>query len=197
MAKRDIIVIGASAGGIEALSELTAELPPHLSASVFVVLHMPSELESRLPSIIGRQGAIQVVAASPDQPIERGRMYIAVPDYHLLVDNGHVNLWRGPRENRCRPAINALFRSAAVAYRERVIGVVLSGCLDDGSTGLWWVKQFHGLAVVQDPNDAKFRAMPENAIKYVNADYVLGAREIGRLLPTLVAGIDREAMEKS
>lgn len=197
MAKRDIIVIGASAGGIEALSQLTAELPPQLPASLFVVVHMSSELESRLPLIVERQGSIQVVAASPDQPIEHGRMYIAVPDYHLLVDNGRVHLWRGPRENRCRPAVNALFRSAAVAYRERVIGVVLSGCLDDGSTGLWWVKQFNGVAVVQDPSDAKFPAMPENAIKYVTADYILRAREIGRLLPTLVAGIDREALEKS
>ena len=197
MVKRDIVVIGASAGGVQALRELTAELPSRLDAAILVVVHMPPWWETNLASILSRKGGIQGVRASSDQPIEPGRIYIAAPDHHLLVDNGRIHLWRGPKENIHRPAINALFRSAAVTYRERVIGVILSGARDDGSTGLWWVKRYDGLAVVQDPADAQHPEMPSNALQHVSADYILRAAEIGKSLPNIVQGVGLETTEKS
>src|SRR5262249_52683470 len=112
-------------------------------------------------------------------------------------ENHHVHLWRGPKENGLRPAINALFRSAAVSYRERVIGVVLSGTLDDGSTGLWWVKHFGGLAIVQEPSDAQFADMPSNALEHVKADCVATAEKIGPLLADLVNGRSALPSEES
>jgi two-component system chemotaxis response regulator CheB len=196
LVKRDIVVIGASAGGIEALRELTAELPHQIDAALFVVVHMPSWWDSKLPSVLSRQGGIAAVRAQADQTIEPGRIYVAPPDHHLLLNDGRVHLWRGPKENLHRPAINALFRSAAAAYGERVIGVILSGSMDDGSTGLWWVKRYGGLAIVQDPREALHPDMPRNALQHVTVDYVLGAREIGKSLGGMVQGVGLEAIEK-
>ena len=197
MVKRDIVVIGASAGGVEALRELTAELPSGLDAALLVVVHMPSSWDTNLPSILSRKGGIQGVRAAADQPIEHGHIYVAAPDHHLVLDDGRIHLWRGPKENLHRPAINPLFRSAAVTYGERVIGVILSGAMDDGSAGLWWVKQYGGLAVVQDPGDAQYPDMPKNALQHVSADYVLSAPEIGRSLRSMIQGAGLEAKEKS
>ena len=195
MVKRDIIVIGASAGGIDALRELTAELPSQLIAALFVVVHMPSWWDSKLPSVLSRNGSLPAVSARHDELIEPGRIYVSAPDHHLLLDHERVQLWRGPKENLHRPSINALFRSAAVTYGQRVIGVILSGGLDDGSTGLWWVKDFGGLTVVQNPSEAINPEMPRNALQHVAVDYVLTAREIGRLLPDLIQGAGLEASE--
>lgn len=197
MVKRDIVVIGASAGGVEALRQLTAELPPRLDAALFVVVHMPPSWETNLPLILSRKGGIQGVRACADQPIEQGRIYVAAPDHHLVVDNGRIHIWRGPKENLHRPAINPLFRSAAVTYGKRVIGVILSGAMDDGSAGLWWVKRYGGLTVVQDPDDAQYPDMPQNALQHVSADYVLSAPEIGRSLPSMIQDAGLEAKEKS
>jgi two-component system chemotaxis response regulator CheB len=119
------------------------------------------------------------------QAIDCGTIYVAPPDYHLLLERDRVDLWRGPKENRHRPAVNALFRSAAVAFGNRVIGVVLSGLLDDGAAGLWWIKRFGGIAVVQDPEDAQSPEMPAAALEHVKVDYVLPASEIGPLLAKL------------
>ena len=193
MTKRDIIVIGASAGGIEALRELTSELPARLDAAILIVLHIPPWWDSQLPALLSREGGVQAVAAREDDPIEHGRIYVAAPEHHLLVDSGRIHLWRGPKENLHRPAINALFRSAAVTFGERVIGIVLSGCMDDGSTGLWWVKRFQGLTVVQHPNEARYPDMPQNALRHVAVDYILTAREIGKSLPNMIHGMNREA----
>lgn len=192
MKKHDIVVIGASAGGVEALRRLVAEIPPDLPAAIFVVIHMPPWYESKLPKIIGGNGRAVAVPAQPEQPIEHGRIYVAPPDYHMLVDDGHVRLWRGPKENLHRPSVNALFRSAAVTYGGRVAGIVLSGALDDGSAGLWWIKRYDGMAIVQDPRDATFPDMPQNAMQYVEVDYVMTADEIGRSLVRIVNGVEIE-----
>ncbi len=183
--KHDIIVIGASAGGIEALQQVVRGLTPDLPASVFVVLHIPPWHRSALPEILSRSGPIPAVPASPDQPIEPGRIYVAPPDHHLLLEDGKVHVWRGPKENTHRPAVNPLFRSAAVDFKQRVTGVVLSGTLDDGATGLWWVKRYGGAAVVQDPRTAAFPDMPRNALTQVDVDYVRAASDIGPLLVEL------------
>ena len=180
--------MGASAGGVEALQRLIRGLPADLGASIFVVVHIPPWCKSELPGIITRSGSLIALEAEAEQPFQPGRIYIAPPDYHLLVEHQHVRLWRGPKENRHRPAINALFRSAAVAYKSRVIGVILSGALDDGSAGLWWIKQFGGLAVVQDPDEARFPEMPRSALEHVDVDHVVGLSDMGSLLATLVTG---------
>lgn len=122
------------------------------------------------------------------ETITPGVIYVAPPDYHLLVEDGKMELWHGPKENRNRPAINPLFRSAATAYRERVIGVVLSGNLDDGSAGLWWVKKEGGIAIIQDPLRCEHPEMPRNALDYVDVDYVLDAPAIGPMLTRLASG---------
>jgi two-component system chemotaxis response regulator CheB len=186
--KRNIVVVGASAGGVEALQRLTRGLPGDLPATIFVVMHLPPWRKSELPEIITRSGGLIALEAQPEQPFQRGRIYVAPPDYHLLVERDFIRLWRGPKENRHRPAINTLFRSAAVAHKNRVVGVILSGALDDGSTGLWWIKQFGGLAVVQDPKDARHPSMPQNALEHVDVDYVARAVDLGPLLSTLVTG---------
>jgi two-component system chemotaxis response regulator CheB len=175
---------------MEALQTLVSGLPTDLQASVFVVVHIPPPIPSNLPRIINLNcnGCLPALHPHEGEPIKRGHIYIAPPDYHLLVENGHIRLWRGPKENRFRPAVNALFRSAAFEYRDRVIGIVLSGALDDGSTGLWWVKHFGGLAIVQDPSDAMFPDMPRNALAHVRADYVVPSVEMGPLLADLARG---------
>ena len=184
MAQRDIIVIGGSAGSIDVIKRIVPHFPTDLGAAVFVVVHIPPWHKSGLPSIITYDG---VLASHPrsGEKIEHGRIYVAPPDQHLLVEDSHVSLWHGPKENHHRPAINATFRSAAVTFKQRVIGVILSGALDDGSTGLWWVKQFGGVAVVQDPKDAVHPAMPQSAIENVAVDHVVSADDIGPLLVTL------------
>lgn len=186
--RRDIIVIGASAGGLEALKQLVTNLPADLPAAVFVVIHFPAFATSYLPEILGRFGALPAAHAVDGEPIVAGRIYVAPIDNHLLVENGTVRVWHGPKENHTRPAIDPLFRSAAAAYGERVVGVVLSGTLRDGTAGLIAIKEKGGLSVTQDPHDALFPGMPENAIKYDHVDYSLTAVEIASLLGDLTGG---------
>src|SRR5215475_7486358 len=139
-------------------------------------MHIPPWRDSDLPKILEHSGPVPAIHPNPGDVIEKGKLYIAPPDQHLLIDSvGKIQLWRGPKENNFRPSINALFRSAAVAYGPRVIGVILSGSLDDGVTGLWWVKRMGGLAVVQDPAEARFNQMPRMALWHVPADYVTAA----------------------
>src|SRR2546421_6158345 len=179
MPGHDIIVIGASAGGVEALVKLAGQLPADLPASIFIVLHIPAQSPSLLPDILSRSGRLEAVHPQNGESIAPGRIYIAPPDHHLIVTRGHVRVIHGPKENRHRPAIDPLFRSAALAYGPQVIGVVLTGSLDDGTAGLIAVKQRGGLAVVQDPDDAYCGDMPRSALRYVKApDYVLPVDQI-------------------
>lgn len=182
---RDVIVVGASAGGVEALRTLIAGVPGDLAAAIAVVLHMPAGGTSALPQILRRFGNLPTVTASNGAPLRPGTVYVARPDHHLVLIDDEVALSHGPTENGHRPAINALFRSAALSLGPRVIGVLLSGVLDDGVAGLVAIKAQGGLVVVQDPADALYPGMPENAIRNVAADYVLPAAEIGPLLGTL------------
>jgi two-component system chemotaxis response regulator CheB len=187
MAFHDIVVVGASAGGVEALSRLAADLPADLPAAVFVVLHLPEHATSVMPAILNRAGPLRALHPVDGAPIEPGRIYIAPPGAHMLVMAGQVALVHGAKEKGHRPAINPLFRSAALAYGSRVIGVILSGTLDDGTAGLAAVKARNGLAVVEDPQSARYRSMPQNALAQVEADRVVPLAEIGHAITEFVA----------
>ena len=195
MATRNIIVVGASAGGFEALKTLVGGLSRDLAASIFIVWHMSPDVRGVLPQVLNRAGPVRAAHAYDNEPIEPNRIYIAPPDRHLLVESGRVRVTRGPKENRFRPAVDPLFRSAAYAYNNRVIGVVLSGALDDGTAGLWTVKHRGGLAVVQDPMDAEVPSMPENAMREVAIDYSVPIAEMARLLVRLSSEEIKETSE--
>ncbi len=186
MFKRDIIVIGASAGGLTAFETLVSQLPSNIPAAIFIVWHISPDYPSILPEILARASLLPVAHAIEREPLKPGRIYVAPPDHHLLVEPGYVRLSRGPRENRFRPAIDVLFRSAARYYGSRVIGVVLSGSLDDGAAGLYAIKQQGGIAVVQDPSDALHSSMPRAAMKAVAVDHCVPIIEMGALLAHLV-----------
>lgn len=187
MATRDIIVVGGSAGAIEVLERIVAGLPPDLGAAVFAVIHVSPTSPGRLPQILQRRASVRVALAEDGESIEHGRVYVAPADQHLVLEHGHVRLTRAPRENHSRPAIDPLFRSAALAYGPRVVGVVLSGRLDDGTAGLWAVKERGGIAVVQDPHEAAHPDMPHNALEYTAADHVVRSHSIAPLLTRLAA----------
>jgi len=182
----DIVVVGASAGGIAPLKQLTSKLPRGLPVSVFAVVHTPPWRPSELPRILTNGSSLPARHPQTDDPIEPGWIYVAPPDHHLLIEKDRMRLWRGPKENRHRPAVNPLFRSAAVTYGERVIGVVLSGSQDDGSAGLWWVKQYGGTTIVQHPESAEFPDMPNNALEHVQIDHVVHPDEMGHCIARLV-----------
>jgi two-component system, chemotaxis family, protein-glutamate methylesterase/glutaminase len=188
VASHDIIVIGASAGGVDTLADLVERLPKDLPASIFVVVHMAADFPSSLAAILSRAGPLPAKDAREGEVFAPGRIYVAPPDHHLLLEGGRVHLWRGPKENRHRPAINVLFRSAAVEYGPRVVGVVLSGTLDDGTAGLWWVKRYGGLAVVQNPADALFPGMIYSVLEHVKVDHIVNVCQMGDLLGQLVNG---------
>ena len=187
MPDHGIVVVGASAGGVEALADLAASLPGDLPAAVFVILHLPATGTSALPEILGRHSPLPAGHVRDGEPIQPGQIYVAPPDHHVLLRTGHVHLSRGPRENGHRPAVDPLFRSAAREYATRVVGVVLSGALDDGTGGLLAIKSRGGIAVVQDPADALYPGMPSNALKHVEVDHVLPAAAMGELLARLIA----------
>jgi two-component system chemotaxis response regulator CheB len=182
MPNRDIVVIGASAGGVNALVSLVASLPADLNASLFIVLHLSPFTKSYLPSILSRAGALEAEHPKDGDAIQTGRIYVAPSDCHLLVDKGVVRVKKGPKENRFRPSIDALFRSAAYAYGSRVIGVVLSGMLDDGTSGMWTIKRFGGTSIIQHPADALHPSMPENVLEYVDVDHEVPITEMGELI---------------
>jgi two-component system, chemotaxis family, protein-glutamate methylesterase/glutaminase len=187
MAKRDIIVIGASAGGVEALVSLVKTLPQNLNASIFVVLHLSPFSSSNLPRILSKAGSLPAVHPKDGEKIERGKIYIAPPDHHLILEKGgKIAVSKGPKENRFRPSVDALFRSAALLYGPRVIGIVLSGVLDDGTSGMWNIKRNGGLAMVQQPDEAMFPSMPENVMQHVKVDHVSPTDAMGAVLAQLI-----------
>jgi two-component system chemotaxis response regulator CheB len=185
MAGRDIIVVGASVGGVEALVMLVRNLPRNLPAAIFVVLHIPADSPSLLPEILGRAGPLEATQAKDNEEIIHGHIYIAPPNNHLLVEQGRVRVVHGPRENRHRPAVDPLFRSAAIAYGSRVTGVILTGALDDGTAGMLAVKRRGGIAIIQEPDEALYPSMPRSVEAHVDVDYILPVAEIGPLLNNL------------
>jgi two-component system, chemotaxis family, protein-glutamate methylesterase/glutaminase len=188
-AVRDIVVIGASAGGLQALTLVLGQMAPPFAGSVFVVQH--AARQKLLASILAKVTALPVAYAADGDPIVRGTVVLAPPDQSLLFDDGRVVLSRGPRQNNARPSIDALFRSAARVHGERVVGVVLSGMLDDGSAGLVAISRAGGCTIVQHPDDAVYGAMPANAIAALRPDYVLPAARIGGTLVQLAASNSR------
>jgi two-component system, chemotaxis family, protein-glutamate methylesterase/glutaminase len=181
----DVVVVGASAGGVEALTNLVRALPGDFGAPVLVVLHIPATGASVLPQILSRAGPLHARHAEDGEPLERGCIYVAPPNCHLLVQQGTATLTRGPLENGVRPAINPLFRTAAAAYGDHAAGVILSGSLDDGALGLFAIKAAGGTTLVQDPEEALYPSMPSNAITYARPDYILSINEIAETLVRL------------
>lgn len=186
MPTKDIVVVGASAGGVEALQRLCAMLPADFPAAVFVTQHLSPSARSVLPLLLERAGPLPAASPRDGDAIEPGRIYVAAPDHHMLLRPGRVLMRRGPYENRTRPAVNALFRSAAIAYGGRVIGVVLTGLLDDGTDGLIAITAAGGESVIQDPDDAEWPSMPRNALKRDHVGHVVPLAELGALLVRLV-----------
>ncbi|MFL5735505.1 MAG: chemotaxis protein CheB [Chloroflexia bacterium] len=181
-----IIVIGGSAGSIEVLGRVLADLPSDLQAPVFVVVHLSPTGNSKLPEVLGRHSSLPVAFARHGERIRPGRVYLAPPDMHLIVREDCVELSHGPRENHTRPAIDPTFRTAAFAHGEQVIGVVLSGGLDDGSVGATIIKASGGITVVQDPEEALYDSMPRSALRYMEgADHIVQAAKMGSLLGRL------------
>ena len=185
---RDVIVIGASAGGVEALMRLFSSLPADLPVRIAVVIHRSPLQSFHLRQVLGRRSTMPVREPKPHETMMPGTIYLAPRDHHMLVKNNHIELSRGPKEHFTRPAVDPLFASAAVAYGARVIGVLLTGAGDDGAAGLIAIKQYGGLGLVQDPQDAKIPFMPLNALRYDHVDLIRPLSAIPTALATLAQG---------
>lgn len=170
--KRTIVVIGSSAGGIEALRKLFSSMPHDTSASFLVAQHLSPHSASELDRILQKCTQMHVAFAQDGQLLMPDTVYVAPPDRHLMIEGNQVRVTRGPKECRARPAVDVLFRSAALSFGPRVIGVILTGALDDGTAGLWQIKDRKGLAFVQDPGEAHYSSMPVSAIEHVKVDHV-------------------------
>lgn len=185
MATRDVVTIGASAGGISTLEELISKLSKDIPASIVIAQHLHPRSPSVLDHIIQRSTTLPVKFATDGEAMHPGHVYIAPPDFHVLVEPGYLRVVRGPRENRARPAVDPLFRSAAWSYGPRVVGVVLSGTLDDGASGLWAIRSCGGITIVQDPSEALHSEMPTSALMALNVDHVAPIETIALLLEDL------------
>jgi two-component system, chemotaxis family, protein-glutamate methylesterase/glutaminase len=182
-----VVVVGASSGGIDALTQLAAALPAEFPAAVCVVLHTSPQSPGVLDGILDRAGPLPARAVRGGERPQPGHIYVAPPDRHLVLEPNRLRLTKGPRENRFRPAIDPLFRSAAQVYGPAAVGVVLTGNLDDGTAGLWVIKQLGGVAIVQDPADAAYPAMPQSAINHVRVDHVVPLQAVAALLARVVS----------
>jgi two-component system, chemotaxis family, protein-glutamate methylesterase/glutaminase len=180
--RHDIIVIGGSAGALDPLREIVTELSSGLAAKLFVVLHRPAHSGDMLRNLLSWSSKLPVRLPCDGERLESGTIYIAPPDQHLILKKDYLRLTRGPRENQWRPAIDVLFRSAAVVYGPHVIGVILSGALDDGSAGLSAVKRCGGIAIVQAPADAQVSDMPESAIRNASVDHIVPAQQLAEII---------------
>jgi two-component system chemotaxis response regulator CheB len=186
MANHDVLAIGTSAGGVEALLSLAKRLPPDFPAAVLVTLHLSSNFDSSLDGILTRAGPLPASFARQGDSMTKGRIFIAPPGRHLLIDGDTLSLGVGPRENNVRPAIDPMLRSAAVCCAHRAIGVVLTGTLGDGASGLWAMNQCGGVTVIQDPKDAAFPEMPLNALNRAKPQHIARLAEMPMLLERLV-----------
>jgi len=187
---RDLVVIGASAGGVEVLTRVVKGLPADLRAAICIVLHIAPGSPSMLAHILGRAGPLPCRPARDGERLRQGVILVAPPDHHLLIEDGHVRLTLGPRENGHRPAIDVLFRSAAAALDSRVVGVVLSGTRDDGSAGLAVIKASGGATIVQDPREAMYAGMPAAAIANVAVDAIVPSELVASTIAAMVKGED-------
>ena len=193
-----LVVIGASAGGVDALTELVRTLPATLPAPVLIVLHLAASSPSLLPRILNRSTEMSVSAAEDGETLEPGCVYVAPPDRHLVVDGGMMRLRATATVNGHRPAVDPLFASAAAAYGANVVGVILSGNRDDGTAGLAEIKAQGGTTIVQDPDTALYAGMPLSAINHVEVDAILPVTEIGEAIASvcttgkLPTGVDLE-----
>jgi two-component system chemotaxis response regulator CheB len=183
-----VIVIGASAGGVVALQSLARQLPQSIPAAIMIVQHIGRH-ESILPFLLSQAGRLPARHPLNGDPILPGEILLAPPDHHLTGKDGGVCLSRGPRENWARPAIDPLFRSAATAYGRRTIGVILTGTLDDGAAGLYDIRSAGGIAVVQDPDDAEYPALPSAALERAGADYLVRIKDLGEVLDSLAISV--------
>lgn len=186
MANRDIVAIGTSAGGVAALQYLVERLPPDFPACVLVTIHLSNRIRSVLDEILSRAGPLPVAFAADGNSLRKGHIFIAPADRHLLVEGDRMLLGAGPRENNSRPAIDPMLRSVAVCCGPRAVGVVLTGTLGDGASGLWAISRCGGMSVVQHPDDAAFPEMPENALRMMEPDHVVRLKDMARLLQSLV-----------
>jgi two-component system chemotaxis response regulator CheB len=191
------VVIGGSAGALAPLRKIVSTLPRDFPAPVLVVLHLSPDFPSALPELLSRSGPLPARHAQHGERLLPGRIYVAPPDHHLLVGQEHLRLSRGPKENRSRPSIDVLFRSAAYTHRAGVIGVLLSGLLDDGTSGLWTIKRLGGRAIVQHPEDAEYEAMPLSAVQAVQVDHVVPMPHIGPTLQHLLQEASHPGEEES
>jgi two-component system chemotaxis response regulator CheB len=187
MANRDLVVVGASAGGVEALQQVCARLPADLNAAVLVVMHTAAHSGGMLANILDRAGPLKALNPQDGERIEKGKIYVAPPNLHMLVEDSRLRLIGGPRENRHRPAIDPTFRSAALSYGQRVVGIVLTGAMNDGTSGLMVIRAHGGIPVVQDPNTALFSSMPQSALRMVTGARVASLAEIPGLIQQLVS----------
>ncbi|MDX1419884.1 MAG: chemotaxis protein CheB [Rubricoccaceae bacterium] len=198
---RDCLVVGASAGGLDATSSLLVQLDAGFPAAILVVLHVAAEAEGRHAALLDRASPLPVALAEDGEPLRRGHVYVAPPDHHLFVDPptapgavGRAGVVRGPKENRVRPAIDPLFRSAAVVCGSGAMGVLLSGLLDDGVAGLDAIQRCGGVAIVQEPGDAAYPDLPRNALAHLAPDHVVPVHRMGGLLRELAAAAPRAAV---
>ena len=186
MHTRDILAIGTSAGGVEALVSLVQSFPPSFPAAILITIHLPSQFSSELDRVLSMAGPLPARFARNGEPVNKGRIYIAPPGYHLLIDRYQVVLGSGPRENKARPAIDPMLRSVALCCGGRAMGAVLTGTLDDGAVGLSALGQCGGVTIVQDPRDATHPEMPISAINRFQPDYVVPLTAMPALLENLV-----------
>ncbi|PXX90479.1 chemotaxis protein CheB [Marinobacter vulgaris] len=185
-----LVVIGASAGGMAALKELVAQFPEDFPAPIFIVNHMSAHTSGdALVRVLNESGSLTCVHAQDQQAFESGHIYLAPSDQHMLIGKDKILITKGARENRSRPAIDPLFRSAAVAYGNRVIGIILTGYLDDGTSGMMAIKRCGGVCIAQDPEDASYPDMPRSVIANVGADYCLPIAGMGELLSDLASRV--------
>lgn len=192
MTPKRLVVVGASAGGLEALRGLVSRIPETFSGAICLAIHTSPDSPGILADILDRSGPLPATSAHDGQRIEAGRIYVAPPDRHVLIEPGRLRVTKGPREHGFRPAIDPLFRSAAQVFGPSAIGVVLTGNLDDGTAGLWTIKKLGGTAIVQDPADALFPSMPEHAMKHVGVDHVVPLAQLAALLVELTTEAPKE-----